>query len=59
MKTRKVVLAGKQGQGYLPKFNYNRWHHGLIPTLLRERGFELGFVYHSPRSAGSGLYQSA
>ena len=24
-------------------------------TLLRERGFRLGFVYHSPRSAGSGL----
>ena len=22
-------------------------------------GFRLGFVYHSPRSAGSGLFQSA
>ena len=28
-------------------------------TLLRERGFRLGFVHDPPRPGGSGLYQNA
>ena len=28
-------------------------------TLLRERGFRLGFVHHCPRPGGSGLYHYA
>ena len=38
---------------------HNHKHQVHPKTVLRERGFRLGFVHHCPRPRGSGLYHYA